>query len=137
MPAASCPRCWRAWRPSATSAAAESAAPETPKTPHSSRSLSSSNGLVVSIAALGVAGDRHIGADRAFVALCLAIVIGIEPTLPSPVGIAANHRRRTMAKDHGSQIKEDETYADLREDGAAKEKADRNAHARDRRPLDT
>src|SRR3546814_21077518 len=69
-------------------------------------------------------------ADRAFVALCLAIVIGIEPTLPSPVGIAANHRRRTMAKDHGSQIKDDETYEALRDDGASKEKADRIANAR-------
>src|SRR3546814_12950264 len=82
------------------------------------------------MAALGVAGDRHIGADRAFVALCLAIVIGIEPTLPPPVGIAANHRRRTMAKDHGSQIKDDETYEALRDDGASKEKAAPIANAR-------
>src|SRR3546814_8970887 len=79
---------------------------------------------------LGVAGDRQIGADRAVGALCLAIVIGIEPTLPSPVGIAANHRRRTMAKDHGSQIKDDETYEALRDDGASKEKAARIAKAR-------
>src|SRR3546814_8644962 len=79
---------------------------------------------------LGVAGDRQIGADRAVGALCLAIVIGIEPTLPSPVGIAANHRRRTMAKDHGSQIKDDETYEALRDDGASKEKAARIANAR-------
>ena len=48
MPAASWPRCWSACRPSATIAEALSA-PQMPKTPHSSRSLSSSNGLVVSI----------------------------------------------------------------------------------------
>src|SRR3546814_10986477 len=38
--------------------------------------------------------------------------------------------RRTMAKDHGSQIKDDETYEALRDDGASKEKAARIANAR-------
>ena len=34
-----------------------------------------------------------------------------------------------MAKDHGSSIKDDETYEALREDGASKEKAARIANA--------
>src|SRR5262245_9018615 len=48
MPAASWPRCCSACRPSATKLEAVSA-PQIPKMPHSSRSLSSSNGLVVSM----------------------------------------------------------------------------------------
>ncbi|MGA7396054.1 MAG: Rho termination factor N-terminal domain-containing protein [Solirubrobacterales bacterium] len=35
-----------------------------------------------------------------------------------------------MAKDHGSSIKDDETYEELRKDGASKEKAARIANAR-------
>jgi hypothetical protein len=35
-----------------------------------------------------------------------------------------------MTKDHGPQIKDDETYEALREDGASKEKAARIANAR-------
>ncbi|MEE4211821.1 MAG: Rho termination factor N-terminal domain-containing protein [Parvularcula sp.] len=35
-----------------------------------------------------------------------------------------------MAKDHGPQIKDDETYEALREDGASKEKAARIANAK-------
>ncbi len=35
-----------------------------------------------------------------------------------------------MAKDHGPSIKDDETYAALREDGASKEKAARIANAK-------
>jgi hypothetical protein len=35
-----------------------------------------------------------------------------------------------MAKDHGSNIKDDETYEALREDGASKEKAARIANAK-------
>src|SRR3546814_16197625 len=38
--------------------------------------------------------------------------------------------RRTMAKDHGSQIKDDETYEALRDEGASKAKAARIANAR-------
>ena len=34
-----------------------------------------------------------------------------------------------MAKDHGPQIKNDETYEELREEGASKEKAARIANA--------
>ena len=34
-----------------------------------------------------------------------------------------------MAKDHGSSIKDDELYEELREDGASKEKAARIANA--------
>lgn len=34
-----------------------------------------------------------------------------------------------MTKDHGPQIKDDETYESLREDGASKEKAARIANA--------
>jgi len=34
-----------------------------------------------------------------------------------------------MAKDHGSQVKDDEMYESLREDGASKEKAARIANA--------
>mgnify|MGYP000262356442 CR=1 FL=1 len=34
-----------------------------------------------------------------------------------------------MAKDHGTSIKDDETYESLREDGASKEKAARIANA--------
>jgi coenzyme F420-reducing hydrogenase alpha subunit len=34
-----------------------------------------------------------------------------------------------MAKDHGPQVKDDETYQSLREDGASKEKAARIANA--------
>lgn len=35
-----------------------------------------------------------------------------------------------MAKDHGSQIKDDKLYEDLREDGMSKEKAARIANAK-------
>ena len=35
-----------------------------------------------------------------------------------------------MAKDHGSQIKDDKLYEDLRRDGASKEKAARIANAK-------
>jgi hypothetical protein len=35
-----------------------------------------------------------------------------------------------MAKDHGSSVKDDETYEALRRDGASKEKAARIANAR-------
>ncbi len=35
-----------------------------------------------------------------------------------------------MAKDHGSQIKDDETYDALRDEGASKEKAARIANAK-------
>ena len=35
-----------------------------------------------------------------------------------------------MAKDHGSSVKDDETYEALREDGASKEKAARIANAK-------
>jgi hypothetical protein len=35
-----------------------------------------------------------------------------------------------MTKDHGPQIKDDETYESLREDGASKQKAARIANAR-------
>ena len=35
-----------------------------------------------------------------------------------------------MAKDHGTSIKDDETYESLREDGASKEKAARIANAK-------
>ena len=35
-----------------------------------------------------------------------------------------------MAKDHGSSVKDDETYEALRDDGASKEKAARIANAR-------
>ena len=35
-----------------------------------------------------------------------------------------------MSKDHGPQIKDDDTYEALREDGASKEKAARIANAR-------
>lgn len=35
-----------------------------------------------------------------------------------------------MAKNHGSSIKDDETYESLREDGASKEKAARIANAK-------
>lgn len=35
-----------------------------------------------------------------------------------------------MAKDHGSSVKDDELYEELREDGASKEKAARIANAK-------
>ncbi len=35
-----------------------------------------------------------------------------------------------MAKDHGSQVKDDETYEALRDEGASKEKAARVANAK-------
>lgn len=35
-----------------------------------------------------------------------------------------------MAKDHGNSVKDDETYEELRKDGASKEKAARIANAR-------
>jgi hypothetical protein len=36
----------------------------------------------------------------------------------------------TMTKDHGSSVKDDDTYESLREDGASKEKAARIANAK-------
>lgn len=41
-----------------------------------------------------------------------------------------------MAKNHGSQIKDDKLYEDLRRDGASKEKAARIANARANGSLD-
>lgn len=41
-----------------------------------------------------------------------------------------------MAKNHGSQIKDDKLYDDLRRDGASKEKAARIANARANGSLD-
>jgi hypothetical protein len=41
-----------------------------------------------------------------------------------------------MAKDHGSQIKNDKLYEDLRDDGASKEKAARIANAKEAGTLD-
>ena len=41
-----------------------------------------------------------------------------------------------MAKDHGSQIKDDDTYEALRDDGMSKEKAARIANARASGTLD-
>ena len=41
-----------------------------------------------------------------------------------------------MAKDHGSQIKDDELYEALREEGASKEKAARIANAKEAGTLD-
>ena len=41
-----------------------------------------------------------------------------------------------MAKDHGSQIKDDDTYEALRDDGMSKEKAARIANARAAGTLD-
>ena len=41
-----------------------------------------------------------------------------------------------MAKDHGSQIKDDKTYEALRDDGMSKEKAARIANARAAGTLD-
>jgi hypothetical protein len=41
-----------------------------------------------------------------------------------------------MAKDHGSQIKNDELYEKLRDDGASKEKAARIANAKEAGTLD-
>ena len=41
-----------------------------------------------------------------------------------------------MAKDHGSQIKDDDTYEALRDEGASKEKAARIANAKANGSLD-
>ncbi|GGO89854.1 DUF7218 family protein [Stakelama pacifica] len=41
-----------------------------------------------------------------------------------------------MTKNHGSQIKDDKLYEDLREDGASKEKAARIANAKSNDNLD-
>ncbi len=41
-----------------------------------------------------------------------------------------------MAKDHGSSVKDDKLYEDLRKDGASKEKAARIANARAAGSLD-
>lgn len=41
-----------------------------------------------------------------------------------------------MAKDHGSQIKNDDLYEKLRDDGASKEKAARIANAKEAGTLD-
>lgn len=42
-----------------------------------------------------------------------------------------------MAKDHGPQVKNDELYEKLRDDGASKEKAARIANAKEAGTLDT
>jgi hypothetical protein len=41
-----------------------------------------------------------------------------------------------MAKDHGPSVKDDETYEELREQGASKEKAARIANAQDSDSID-
>jgi hypothetical protein len=68
---------------------------------------------------------------------CLGFVMGVERSLRPPVSAGERTQGEiTMAKNHGSQIKDDKLYEDLRRQGESKEKAARIANARANGSLD-